>query len=77
MYDLKCIVIHHKTAQMTLNCAYFDVSREKNKLWNLYQDAKDDKIILYKNGTDIRSIKMRYDEINEGNIRQQIVQESK
>ena len=69
-YKLKYIVIHHKTAKLSLNCAYFDVLNNSCKL---YQD--ENKIILYfDNECDIKLIKMRYDEINQGNITQQILQ---
>ena len=49
----------HQTAKLALD---FDSK------WNLHQD--DQKVILYKNGTNIYSIKMRFDEVNQGDIAQ-------
>ena len=62
--DLKYIIIHHTLISPLPNY-------NNNKYWNIFVDKE--KIILYRNTTNIDSINVRFDKINQGNASQYMI----
>ena len=76
--QIEYVLIHHKTASLTLNCGYFEMDTDDDDaIWGLYQDHH--RVILHRKREqefNVNSIDIRFNKIKQGNITHRILQTS-